>query len=420
MKLLIATDRDFWKADIGSRKRIAQLCSYLGASGLEVHLFLTFTGKAYLPEKITAIQQQFGFRSIRFFTPEQPERFSTGLKKRIMRTIRGTLRSTADSGTHERTLPEFTDSAVKTQFDRFVAEIAPDVILIEYIRLAYLADKLPPGVRTLIDTHDVMHLRYASFQKIGKSHWLKISKQEEVDALNRFDAVLAIQEREKEYLRDILSPDTTVLQVGMDTVTEFLPEPSGPCLPIGFIGAHGIPNVDGITAFIDRVWPRLADNHGKAVKLLVAGSICDILAQRQLGSGIELLGIVDNVTDFYRQVAIIINPVTFGGGLKIKTVEALAYGKPLVSTPVGAVGLEDGAGNAFLIAADEDEFFHQLAELIASPEQRLMLAGHALEYAGEHFSAAAIYRELADFLELRPGKKLSATDMTKQQRHRSE
>jgi glycosyltransferase involved in cell wall biosynthesis len=397
MKLLIATDRDFWKADIGSRRRIAQLCSYLTGTSLDVYLFLTF-GANYTPDEIEAIRQQFGFRAVRVYTPEKPGGLFARLKSRVGRLMTRDSCHASKPADEENTLADFKDNKVKIQFDRFVEEISPDFILVEYIRLAYLADPVPRGIKTIIDTHDVMHLRYESFKKAGKSHWIKISKAEEVALLNRFDSVLAIQKKEKSYFQSILDQSTAVLHAGMDTTLEFLPEPADGCLKIGFIGAHGDPNILGISTFVEKVWPELVRSTDRKLKLYIAGSICDVLPREEYGPDIVLLGRVADLKDFYGRTTIIINPVTFGGGLKIKTVEALAYGKPLVSTPVGAVGLEDGVGTAFLVAENDGEFLDRLMTLTGSARERQELAKGAFSYAQKHFSPEVVYRELAAYL----------------------
>jgi glycosyltransferase involved in cell wall biosynthesis len=100
------------------------------------------------------------------------------------------------------------------------------------------------------------------------------------------------------------------------------------------------------------------------VRLLVAGTICDVLKPDL--PGVKLLGKVENVESAYRDAALVINPVRAGTGLKIKTIEALAFGRALVTTPSGADGLEAWEGNAFLVARDDSQFASTVVELLTN------------------------------------------------------
>ena len=76
---------------------------------------------------------------------------------------------------------------------------------------------------------------------------------------------------------------------------------------------------------------------------MIAGTICDWLAQQQplvVDERVLLMGRVDHIDNFYREIEIAINPVVFGSGLKIKTVEALQFGKTVLTTQHGMIGLE--------------------------------------------------------------------------------
>jgi glycosyltransferase involved in cell wall biosynthesis len=107
---------------------------------------------------------------------------------------------------------------------------------------------------------------------------------------------------------------------------------------------------------------------------------------------------VTDIASAYREADIAINPVTFGGGLKIKTVEALAFAKPLVTTPVGACGLEDGANRAFVVCTAPHEISKALIRLVAKPAERHALARAAHDYATRKFNEEAAYGELDRWL----------------------
>jgi glycosyltransferase involved in cell wall biosynthesis len=138
--------------------------------------------------------------------------------------------------------------------------------------------------------------------------------------------------------------------------------------------------------------------------LLIAGKICDWFnlvdgrAESLLRNRVRLLGPVDRLEDFYSQVDLAINPVQFGTGLKIKNVEALAYGKPLVSTASGAAGMSPAVLKGCRIADDYGQMSSQLREICSSPAQLKELTQAAEEVAKSEFSPQKIFAELSDLL----------------------
>ena len=112
-----------------------------------------------------------------------------------------------------------------------------------------------------------------------------------------------------------------------------------------------------------------------------------------------MIGYVDDLDALYAETDIVVNPVTFGGGLKIKCVEALAHGKPLITSPVGAEGIEKGANKAFIVCTSPAETVEQLNALIEDPERRRELATSARAFAEQHFSVQAAYGPLGQIIE---------------------
>ena len=96
----------------------------------------------------------------------------------------------------------------------------------------------------------------------------------------------------------------------------------------------------------------------------------------------------------YCDADIVINPVFLGGGLKIKNVEALCYGKPLVTTTVGAEGLEQGIDKAFFVCDSAENMVAKLSELIEKPQLRLDISQKAHEFARENFDEDRVYQDL--------------------------
>jgi len=122
-------------------------------------------------------------------------------------------------------------------------------------------------------------------------------------------------------------------------------DPGRPTL--GFIASDNGHNIEGLRLFVEHHWERVRDQVPDS-QLILAGSVCDAPGVCDI-PGAVTMGRVDELLNFYSSIAAVINPCPSGSGLKIKSVEALAFGKPLVTTEEGAVGLESFAAPALFI-----------------------------------------------------------------------
>jgi glycosyltransferase involved in cell wall biosynthesis len=95
----------------------------------------------------------------------------------------------------------------------------------------------------------------------------------------------------------------------------------------------------------------------------------------------------------------VINPQVSGTGLKIKCVEALSAGCPVVMNETGADGIETGAGSAFLVAQNWDEFADHVLRILHDDAYRLAVETAAREFAQQWLAEATVFDELAPVLD---------------------
>ena len=139
-------------------------------------------------------------------------------------------------------------------------------------------------------------------------------------------------------------------------------------------------NRDALDWLLDAIWPALRRRMPEA-RLRVAGSGLDEARQARVRqAGAEYRGAVDDVAALYAAADVVLIPLRFGGGLRIRLLEALACGRAIVATPVGIGGIEGRPGTHFAVADDPEGLAQAVAELLAHPEQaaRLGAAGRRL------------------------------------------
>lgn len=252
-----------------------------------------------------------------------------------------------------------------------------DTVLIEYVFLSKLATALPKSVRTVIDTHDLFGDRDKLYLENRLSPtWFATTAEQEIRALNRAQAVIAIQPKEAEYLR--ARGCREVFCVGhIPTQITPLPDPGG--LRLLFVGSGNPINIQGLERFVDFVLPQIRATIPNC-ELAIAGPAGH---SRKWPESVVILGEIESISSAYAEAAIVINPVIFGTGLAVKTVEALSYGKAVVATPAGARGLGPEFASALSIAQNDGEFARNVVTLLGSEAARAELSGKAIAAVGD-------------------------------------
>lgn len=268
-------------------------------------------------------------------------------------------------------------------------------VIIEYIWLHHAIDKLGPRVTRLLDTHDIQHRRVEEFASRGMTFPLPITREKESRIFNRFHAAMAIQAVEAQTIRQ-MCPQLTVLTVGSCGS----PLAAGSRSPIEgrvlYVGGYNGANVDGLRTFLDLIWPQVLACHPTAI-LHVCGYVYRAFPGTRF-KNVEFLGHKESLAMEYAEAAVVINPAWIGTGLKIKTIEALAYGKALLTTTKGIEGLPQSVKQATLIADDQHEFAAALIRLLAQTQLRESLSQSAAAYASANLNKAKTYEDLFRFL----------------------
>jgi glycosyltransferase involved in cell wall biosynthesis len=153
------------------------------------------------------------------------------------------------------------------------------------------------------------------------------------------------------------------------------------------------PNEDGILFFIDAILPHIR-RKVPGVRLIVVGrNPTHRLREIAERSRIEVTGTVDDVRPYIAEAAVYVVPLRVGGGTRLKIFEALAMGKAVVSTSVGAEGLPLIPGEHYIPADEPTEFAYAILALLkdSTRRKRLGLAGRRL--VEERYSWSQVARE---------------------------
>jgi polysaccharide biosynthesis protein PslH len=252
-----------------------------------------------------------------------------------------------------------------------------DIVFVEYVFFSKALTCFPDHVLKVLDTHDVMTDRHKQYmQHNNKYSWFTTSAAQERKGLRRADIIVAIQEGERDFFARLTQKKT--ITVGHTVKTRKQKTDALFTGSILFLGSANQSNIDTITVFIRDMFPGIKREFPNAT-LLLAGEICSVLDDSI--EGIIKLGSAEDLDAIYDKADMVINPIRIGTGLKIKNIEALGYSKPLVTTSIGAQGMEMGIDSAFLVADDAQCFSDAVIKILREPILYSSLAKNGYEFA---------------------------------------
>jgi len=160
------------------------------------------------------------------------------------------------------------------------------------------------------------------------------------------------------------------------------------------------PNQEGLIWFIERCWPKIHEQFPD-LKFYIAGrNAPDWLVRRFHAPNIVFEGEVADAYQFMNSKSIMVVPLFSGSGMRIKIIEGMALGKPIVSTPIGTEGISTQSGKNILIADNEKEFVADVERLITDNELFQNISRSAIEYIQEKFDNLALAGALTDFYKM--------------------
>ena len=168
-----------------------------------------------------------------------------------------------------------------------------------------------------------------------------------------------------------------------------------------FFGSYDwFPNADAARYLCERVFPRVREIDPDAELLLAGRGAGDDIAAYGDDEGVTFLGEVDDLAELVRAASVVVAPLRVGGGTRIKVLESMAWGAPVVTTPAGREGVEATAGEDICVADGVEEFATKTARLLDQPEERARLAANGREVVERRYSIDAVGESLERHLGL--------------------
>ena len=328
-----------------------------------------------------------------------------GLAKRLLQ-----LRSLASTRSFERL--RVVVPAMQQALDKVLRTRRFDIVNLEFTFLGHCdLRQAPPGERIpplVVDSHNIDYDLARQYARAGGSllrrlyaeaNWRKL-RREELETYRNADGVYLCSVADEQRLLDQIPGARTMVIPNAADVDFYKPRPTDPP-PDGrtvvFFGLLSYkPNIDGAIHFIKEIWPRIADANPQARCKIIGGSPPPQLVALA-GPRVEFTGFVPDLRPHLAAAAAVVVPLRFGGGTRLKIVEAMAMRKAIVSTKLGAEGIEAVPGRDLLIEDQPEAFANAVNRLLAEPGLAARIGNSARQLSEARYAWSGAAQTLESF-----------------------
>jgi len=278
-----------------------------------------------------------------------------------------------------------------------------DVVLAASLGAAPYVAKLDMPVRRILDEHNIESQVIKRQWLEEKSLWRRLrrlptwikAQRFEAALASRFHVVTVVSERER-HLFEALLPN------GRGPRAKVIPNGADPCLldyecptkehgVLVFTGALGyLPNYGAALHLWRDILP-LVRRYVPEARVRITGRAAGVdTSEFEAAPGVELTGYVDDIRPVVASASALVVPIRLGGGTRLKILEAMALGTPVVSTRVGAEGISVADGDDILLGETAAEMANRVVRILTSPELAAKIAGNARALVRERYQWPAI------------------------------
>jgi sugar transferase (PEP-CTERM/EpsH1 system associated) len=274
------------------------------------------------------------------------------------------------------------------------AETPFDIVHVELSLLGHYLAALRPGHRTkrILSMHNIESVRFErelalapwNARRLALSldrYWFRSWEQRVVRS---FDGIVAVSDIDKQWIERHASARPVALVTNGVNVDYFRPQIASNATALVFTGTMNYPpNVDAVLWFAREILPRLRQRLPELGFTIVGGKPLAEVEGLTRVTGVQVTGRVDDIRPYLADALAVVVPLRSGGGTRLKILEAMAMARPVVSTTLGAEGLEVTHGHDILIADRPEQFVESVLALASSRNlaSRIGQAGRELAVA---------------------------------------
>jgi len=386
VNILIVSPDPPLPANYGARVRLLNLMRHLSACAHEVSL-LCFTEVDWREHYR---RQLLGLCRRVIVIPRPAATTTEHLVMRARSVVHRTIRGTPENVLAHRSF----------EMNRLVGELTStgnyDVIMVEYSFMGDYATKARRVLRVL-DEVDVESIRWRRASRFAddpakRLHYRLLAdraRRHEDRVIKQFDQVIAVTDPDKTYI-DQRYPGVSTITVPACVDLEAFPPSSKPSRQgsLLFVGSFNhLPNADAVEFFLKECFPLIRHRVPEA-HLVIVGRNWPQSPAPSARQDVTVHGTVEDVRPYLYECSVFVAPIRFGAGIKIKILESMAAGRPVVTTRMGAEGIDAVPGRDLIVADRPREFAAQVVRLLRSPGLRERIGRQGRERIVEKYTWA--------------------------------
>lgn len=373
-KILIITPVPITPPHSGNKKRILSICTELKNMGYELDLFYTGFDETLDKGHEDLIDGSIFKHRVftdRFKFTQKPilrvKELFNGLRIRIDKSIRYLMHS-RDSCRYNKSIFEYRNLSKLRLLRDQIKDIKYHAVIVNYAVFSFYFELFDSDVIRVIDMHDCLTDRYKIFLERGEEpvNWYSLNYRDEKKALNKADIVWAITPDEEKHYQNMLHHSNVTVDT-LRHMTHFrrIQTENVKTKSVLMTGSNNRLNRKGLQWFLEKIWPEVHSKYPDS-ELIIAGTLSTSENSFEKVRGVAFYGKYDNDDEVYRLADICVNPMLEGTGLKIKTLEALSFGKRVLSTNEGATGLLDLKGAGLFCSDNPDEWIEEFDRVFSN------------------------------------------------------
>ena len=283
-------------------------------------------------------------------------------------------------------------------------ELRPDVVLIGHDMAMTWARDLPHGLPKVLSCQNLLWNWYEARARRTKRPAAALALRAEARRYRRFvharlpefHTVTTVSTVERAQLVEMGCPRVALIPVGVD-MSALRPAPEQPGPPrVLFTGTMSYPpNHEGAVWLARDVWPLVRARMPVARLDIVGRDPAPSVTALDGRNGVFVAGFVPSMAPFFEAAQVAVAPILTGAGIRVKIIEAMAAGRPVVSTSLGCEGLGVKPGGPVLVADDPQRFAEAILDLLGDSEKRARMGREGRMLAEREFD----WRALGDRLE---------------------
>lgn len=304
---------------------------------------------------------------------------------------------------------KYFDTRAVERIQELIAGGDIDVVHIDMLHIASYKNAINT-VPCVLTNHNVESVRILRWSNVVKNPFLKTYLRLQYKKLQdfegcvcgQFDRCVVVSEYDRECLRQMCGDlHFEIVANGVNAVY-FQPAraPTRPDELVWTGSMKGPYNRDAVQYFLAEIWPLIHQVHpGITVNFVGDSPVEQLVRLAEKSAHVKYTGYVDDVRPYVADAAVFIAPLRSGSGTKIKVLNAMAQARPVVTTSIGAEGIEAWDGKEIIIADSPGEFAEKTMYLIQHPQEAQQIGLRARKVIEEKYAWSVLEEKIKNIYE---------------------